>query len=121
MRIPTPSRAFFLILTLFVIEAPLAVRGAPPAAFPAPAQRFDRGLLWRVDVPGAAPSYLFGSLHSDDDRLRSLPPPVRRAFSRSRVVAMEALNDEPSVRRFRAAMVSRDAPLPELLGEQAFL
>lgn len=80
-------------------------------------ERFDQGLLWRVEVPGVAPSYLFGTLHSDDERVVKLPTPVRRAFGRARIVALEALNDETAARRFRAAMVGREPQLPALLGE----
>lgn len=80
-------------------------------------ERFDHGLLWRVDVPGAAPSYLFGTLHSDDDRVVKLPPAARRAFQRAHTVALEAINDPDAARRYRAAMVGREPRLPSLLGD----
>lgn len=80
-------------------------------------ERFEQGLLWRVQAPGAAPSYLFGTLHSDDERVVKWPPPAARAFGRSRTVALEALNDEQAARRFRAAMVGREPRLPSLLGD----
>ncbi len=84
------------------------------------AERFDRGLLWRVEAPGTAPSYLFGTLHHDDERVLALSPKVRRAFAGARTYALEMLEDEPAVRRFRAAMVTRAPELPELLGADAF-
>ncbi|HEX6829257.1 MAG TPA: TraB/GumN family protein, partial [Burkholderiales bacterium] len=45
---------------------------------------------------------------------------ARRAFERARVVAMEALNDEAAARRYRAAMVGREARLPELVGPESW-
>lgn len=77
-------------------------------------------MLWRIDAPGAAPSYLFGTLHHDDERVIALSPPVRRAFRASRSYVLEMLDDEPAVRRFRAAMLTRKPELPELLGEEGF-
>lgn len=82
----------------------------------APPRRFERGLLWRIDVPGVAPSYLFGTLHADDERVLELAGPVRRAFARSRRFALEMVNDETAIRRYRAAMVTREAKLPAALG-----
>lgn len=100
------STARRLLLALLLLAAP---------AFAA--EPFEHGLLWRVEVPGAAPSYLFGTLHSDDDRVVKLPSPARRAFQRARTVALEAINDPDATRRYRAAMVGREPRLPSLLGE----
>lgn len=88
-----------------------------PAAATAP---FERGVLWRVDHPGVAPSYLYGTLHHDDERVLALPAPVRGAFDGSRKLALEMLNDEDSIRAFRASMVSREPLLPGLAGEDVY-
>lgn len=41
----------------------------------------DQGLLWRVEAEGAeAPSYLFGTAHTNDERVLELPEPVDEAF-----------------------------------------
>jgi uncharacterized protein YbaP (TraB family) len=91
----------------------LLLAAAPALA----AERFEHGLLWRVQVAGAPPSYLFGTLHSDDDRVVAMPAAARRAFERAPVIALEALNDEAAARRYRAAMVGREPRLPALLAE----
>ncbi|HET9701633.1 MAG TPA: TraB/GumN family protein [Burkholderiales bacterium] len=101
-----PAAAFSLFLALLLLSA-AACAG----------ERFDHGLLWRVDVPGVAPSYLFGTLHADDDRVVKLSPPVRRALQRAHTVALEAINDPDSARRYRAAMVGSEVRLPSLLGD----
>lgn len=105
MPAPDAARAFLLILALILPATALA------------AGRFEHGLLWRVEAPGTAPSYLLGTLHSDDERVVNLSRGARRAFDRAKVVAMEALGNETATRRYRAAMVGREPQLPELLGE----
>lgn len=50
---------------------------------------FQRGLIWRVDGAGEKPSYLFGTFHSPDARLRALPPAVLSAFDAAEIVAFE--------------------------------
>jgi uncharacterized protein YbaP (TraB family) len=48
-----------------------------------------RGLLWKVEKDGLAPSYLFGTMHLTDGRVTTLRPAVRQAFEASRVVIIE--------------------------------
>ncbi len=78
---------------------------------------YDHGLLWRVEHRGAPPSFLFGTLHDDDDRVARLAPPVQRAFDRSTRFAAELIDDEAAVARFRHAMVRKAPQLDTLLGE----
>lgn len=78
---------------------------------------YGKGLLWRIERQGVAPSYLFGTLHHDDERVTRLAPPVQRAFERSKRFAVELVNDEESVRKFRRAMVRKEPLLSALLGE----
>lgn len=109
------SRALF---TTALLSAFLAVGPAPAAADDAPkacagvdlvakakAEKpadyatFERdaravpnaeGLLWRVTPRnGAAPSYLFGTMHTTDPDLVALSEPVRTAIGQSKLVAVE--------------------------------
>jgi uncharacterized protein YbaP (TraB family) len=34
---------------------------------------FSRGVLFRLDKPGVAPSFVFGTVHSSDPRVTTLP------------------------------------------------
>ena len=99
------------------------------AAAPAP---YSRGLLFRLDRPGVAPSYVFGTLHSDDARVVALPEPVRAAFAASHRLALEiVLADAEELEFFAAAQYDDgrrladafDAPtlgrIREVLGERA--
>lgn len=112
---PILSTALFAAAALLTALAAAPAAGSPPAP-----GRYDRGLLWRVEAPGVAPSYLFGTLHIDDDRVVALRPAVERSLLNARVVAMEALDDERSARRYRAAMMSREPALPGLVGDDAY-
>jgi uncharacterized protein YbaP (TraB family) len=58
--------------------------------FPPPAPAPDaRGLLFRIERPGVPPSYVYGTLHSDDPRVTPLPPAVARAFAGAHAFATE--------------------------------
>jgi uncharacterized protein len=55
-------------------------------------------LLWRIDGKGqaaaGAPSYLFGTMHTTDERVTRLSPAVTEAFNAARTVAVEYLASE---------------------------
>lgn len=56
-----------------------------------PAHGEERGLLWKIEAPGVAPSYLFGTIHTDDPRVTDFSPALRQALQESRVFMMEVL------------------------------
>ena len=58
-------------------------------AFSASAEPYARGILFRVDRPGVAASYVFGTVHSADPRVTTLAKPVMDAFSSARTFALE--------------------------------
>jgi len=68
------------ILAAALAFTPVAATAAVPDA---------RGLLFRLDKAGIAPSYVFGTLHSGDPRVTSLAAPVSRAFAEARTFATE--------------------------------
>lgn len=81
----------------------------------------NKGLLWKVERSGLRPSYVFGTLHSEDPRIADLSPAVLRAFRFSDVFAMEMIPDHASLARMSAAMFITDGrDLKELLGESCF-
>jgi uncharacterized protein YbaP (TraB family) len=85
------------------------------------AERFARGLLWRVQRAGVAPSHVFGTLHAADARLADLPQPVRAAFDGSRVLMLEYVADGYARERFlEAAMFLDHRTLASVIGAEDF-
>ncbi len=69
----------------------------------APAAPFERGLLFRVEAPGRPPSWVYGTLHSDDARVTRVPAAVSAALAQSRRLAPEILRTPAEQRAFLAA------------------
>ena len=72
-----------------------------------PATALGEALLWRVEAPGAdvAPSYLFGTMHSDDPRVANPPAAVTQALSASRVLLLELDLGAPEIALAPLAMI----------------
>jgi len=51
----------------------------------------DRGLLWKIESDNAPPSYLFGTIHTDDARVTDFSPQLREALENSQTFMMEVL------------------------------
>jgi uncharacterized protein YbaP (TraB family) len=82
---------------------------------------FDRGLLWRVEKPGAAPSHLFGTIHLADQRVTALPPEVRREFDAAKSFVMEVAPDPSNMAALAARMMYLDGrTLLTVAGEEIF-
>lgn len=82
---------------------------------------FDKGLLWRIEKAGAAPSYLFGTVHLADQRVTTLPGVVREQFDGARSFAMEVALDQSNIAALAARMVYLDGrDLPGVAGEALF-
>ena len=69
-----------------------------------------KGLLWRIEGAGSAPSWLFGTMHMTDPRVVALPGDAQDAFDRARVVVIET-TDILDQARMTAALLAR----PELM------
>lgn len=90
---------------------------AAVASAPGPA----RGLLWEISRPGAAPSYLFGTIHSEDPGVIGLAPAVDNAFTGSRQVILEVMLDTDAMVAGSVAMLMTDGRrLSEIVGKTLF-
>jgi len=121
---------FFLALAWLVSPAVEAV-GSPQATdsaktavhtTTATAANHAKGLLWKIEKSGLKPSYLFGTIHSDDPRVTALPDGVVTAFDNSHSFTMEALIDSSSsILEMAEAMFFRDArTLAGVLGKELY-
>ncbi len=94
-------------------QAPLVAVSAAPVV--------ENTLLWRVERSGLRPSYVFGTIHSEDPRVAELPPSVIQAFRLSDAFAMEMIPDQTALARMSAAMFISEGPnLHEMLGDEWF-
>lgn len=48
-----------------------------------------KGLLWKLEKEGRAPSFLFGTMHMTDPRVTSLPSAAQTAFEAAQMVVIE--------------------------------
>jgi uncharacterized protein YbaP (TraB family) len=54
------------------------------------AQATEKGLFWKMESPTGKTSYLFGTIHTDDNRVADLSPPVLDAMKSADTFLMEA-------------------------------
>lgn len=74
---------------LLVLGVVLPAWGADARA-PTPVHA-ERGLLWKIESPGRAPSYLFGTMHSSDPRILALLPSLKPFIAAARSFSMELI------------------------------
>ena len=102
VRLLRPCGAWVWFVMLVLAATSTAAREPAP-------EPFTRGLLFRVDAPGKPSSWVFGTIHSSDPRVTSLPPPVRAALTASRRLAPESLLSRDDLPDFVAAAQFDDA------------
>ncbi|MGK0445580.1 MAG: hypothetical protein ACJA1U_002527 [Bermanella sp.] len=79
------------------------------------------GLLWRIHKPQQPPSFLFGTIHIDDKRVKDLDVQVTRRFNEAKTLCLEILpNRETQVGIGRAMLLPEGQFLDEILGESLF-
>ena len=84
------------------------------------AERYERGLLWRV-TKDKATSHVFGTIHDADARVAVPPAPAEEAFGRSRALLVEFLPDAYTRERFtEAALFTDRQTLEEKIGADDF-
>ncbi|MCZ6746159.1 MAG: TraB/GumN family protein [Acidobacteria bacterium] len=92
-----------VLLLLLLVTLPLSQAGEP------------RLFLWEIE--GETTSYMFGTIHLPDERVLTLPAPVRSAFSASDAVYTEIAMDAVTQLKFSAAtLLPKGESLRALLG-----
>lgn len=80
-----------------------------------------KGLLWKIEAAGVKPSYVFGTIHSDDARVTALPAAVTRALDASSRFIMEARINADGLALMAQAMVFNDGrTLEQVAGKELY-
>jgi hypothetical protein len=78
-------------------------------------------LLWQIDKTGLTPSYLFGTIHSDDPRVTKLPPVVRSRFEQAGSVTIEvALTFSTAMKSLFSMYLKPGETLDKLIDKKAY-
>ena len=103
-------RPFALVLGLWIALLASAVHGAE-----------QKGLLWKIERDGVKPSFLLGTMHSEDERVLKIPPEVQRVFDGSSSFTMEVVLDTQAIMETAQAMVFNDSgDLKTVLGSALY-
>jgi len=75
-----------------------------------------RGILWRIEGAAAQPSYLLGTIHSDDARITALPAPIAQKFQQADSFSGEIDMDLPNLMQAsQATLLTEGESLQQLL------
>ena len=64
----------------------------------------QQGLLWKISQPGVAPSYLLGTMHTEDPRVINLPELIQKRFDEADSASFEIMMDMSTLLKSAAAM-----------------
>ncbi len=110
------------LLAALILAGLLLPAWAQPSPPPADREAVSRrGLLWKIEGAAAAPSYLFGTVHSDDPRVTHVPSAVAEVFARSDSFTLEAISNGEGLIEMAEAMYFADArTLETVLGASLY-
>lgn len=77
----------------------------------------EKGILWRIEGAANQPSYLLGTIHSDDVRVTNVPASVAQAFQQADSFSGEIEMDLPNLMQAsQATLLSDGQSLEQLVG-----
>lgn len=74
-------------------------------AAPLKAAEIENALLWRIETANGAVSHLFGTIHSEDSRVLTLPDPVAKAYDDASTLVLELDLDNADNKAMGQAML----------------
>ncbi|OQY56118.1 MAG: TraB/GumN family protein [Candidatus Parabeggiatoa sp. nov. 2] len=108
-------RCAYWLTTLFIVTL------AAPSLF-ADEALSQKGLLWQIDKQEMIPSYLFGTIHSEDPRVNRLPPIVLSYFKQADSVTLEVLMDISAIlKAVRAMFFTGEQSLDKLIEKDLYI
>lgn len=83
---------------------------------------YSQGVLWKITKKkGGSPSYVFGTMHVSDERVRDLPKPVQRVLRETRSLSVEMISEPKDRKRTLELMVyTKGRTLDKVLGPKLF-
>lgn len=105
VRAETPACTGTDMLTALEKSDPVAMHDISAAAAKTPN---GKGLLWKLEKPGAKPSWLFGTMHMTDPRVTSLTPAAQAAFDGADTVVIETTEILDQAKMMAAIMAEPD-------------
>lgn len=85
------------------------------------ATQAGQGLLWKIEKAGVKPSYLLGTMHSEDPTIVAMPEPVMSALESASLVSLEMVMDPKSMDSLTNAMqITSEPELPEVIGKDLY-
>ncbi|MFC1602064.1 TraB/GumN family protein [Pseudomonadota bacterium] len=82
---------------------------------------FAYGLLFHIEKPGTPPSHLFGTMHSEEPQVLSLPEPVKNAFDNADTLALELKLEPAALQTSMLGMLLQDErELSDIIGPQLY-
>ena len=85
------------------------------------AQENQKGILWQIDKPGVSPSYLLGTIHSDDPRVIHLPPLIEKCFTQAKSVTIEMeINMTNVIKSLLKMYLDSEHTLDKLISQQEY-
>ena len=115
------KRWIMVMIALLLVPWMKAGLAAPtPTSTRTPTQA-DQGLLWKLEKTGVKPSYLLGTMHSEDAAIVELPESGMAALQGADRVSLEIVMDTQNMAALSGAMEIVSGPkLPELLGPELY-
>lgn len=81
----------------------------------------ENALLWRIETADGAVSHLFGTIHSEDPRVLTLPKPVAKAYDEAATLVLEMdLGNTDNKAMGQAMLLPQDKDLLSLVGTKLY-
>ncbi len=79
-----------------------------------------KGIFWKIEKIGVAPSYLLGTIHSEDSRILNLPDVIKKRFNQAETASFELKMDFNTMMRSLSTMyLEEDKTLESIIDNKA--
>jgi len=112
-------RLTHISLAIILLVGVLQIIGHAHARSPASVQQ--TGILWQIEKAGVRPSYILGTVHSDDSRVINYPDIIRQKLRQADSFVAELMLDKLSLQEAnRLMLLPAGQKLESLIGRQRY-